>query len=363
MHPRVESLPPPRPDFERFVHVLRREPSDRIPLLELGIHPQVVDAVLDEPLPATDPRASVERNVRAYHRLGYDVMKASAIIPWGVERLHAGDRASPGSGEAERGWADEHEGPISTLDDVAGFKWPQPEEVDFRSLDFATDALPDGMGLIGFSGGVLEFSMDLVGMERLMLATALEPELVDAVVERVGRTVYRVFEEYCRRDAIKALWLGDDLGHKTGLLISPRLLERLVFPWYRRFAALAHEHGRPFLLHSCGNTAEVMGTLVEDVGIDAKHSFEDVIEPVESFIDRWGTKLAVLGGVDVHLLSVGDETAIRERMRAILEYAAPRCSYAAGSGNSIPDYVPVDHFLAMVETVHSFNEERSGGLH
>ncbi|NNE47172.1 MAG: hypothetical protein HKN37_10980 [Rhodothermales bacterium] len=360
MHPRVERMPPPSPDYNRFLRVLRRERPDRVPLIELGIHPTVINTMLDEPTVLSGSvrdimTETVRRSVRAHHRLGYDVVKTSAIIPWDVDRLHARGGVSSGALDVSRAWANESEGPIATLDDLERFAWPQPSDVDFQPVDVATSELRDGMGLIGFSGGVLEFTMDLIGMERFMLATVLDPGLVEAVVERVGQTIYSVFENYCEREEIRALWLGDDLGHKTGLLVSPRLLERLVFPWYQRYAALAHEHGRAFMMHTCGNTREVMGTLIDKVGIDAKHSFEDVIEPVERFVDRWGERIAVLGGVDVHLLTVGDETAISSRVREILEYAVPRCGYAAGSGNSIPDYVPAEHFLAMVAAVHEYN--------
>ena len=34
MHPRVEQLPAPMPDYRRFLQVLRREIPDRIPLIE-----------------------------------------------------------------------------------------------------------------------------------------------------------------------------------------------------------------------------------------------------------------------------------------------------------------------------------------
>ncbi|MBU0617887.1 MAG: uroporphyrinogen decarboxylase family protein, partial [Planctomycetes bacterium] len=58
---------------------------------------------------------------------------------------------------------------------------------------------------------------------------------------------------------------------------------------------------------------------------------------------------------DVHLLSVGDEASIRARTLEVLEYAAPRGGYAAGSGNSIPNYVPPESYLTMIETVVEFN--------
>jgi uroporphyrinogen decarboxylase len=357
MHPRVEQLPKPAPDYRRFLQVLRRERPERVPLIELAVHSEVVNTLLDEPAATgAEPRLALqianERAVRLHHRLGYDVMKVSAPIPFHVKRLKGEDPSVLSAGE--RDWTDEHRGPIGSMADFDGFRWPTLKDVDFGPVEAATKVLPDGMKLIGFSGGVLEFAMDLIGMERLMLATRRDPALVAAVIERVGQTIYRVFETYCQFDSVCALWLGDDLGHKHGTLLSPKWLIEHIVPWYKRFADLAHAHGRPFLLHTCGNTAAVMPAIVE-TGIDAKHSFEDGIEPVEQFHDRWADKIAVLGGVDVHLLATGDAATIKARMRQILEHCAVRGGYAAGSGNSIPNYVPAESYLAMVEAVAEFN--------
>lgn len=354
MHPRVERLPEPAPDFRRFQHVVRRERPDRVPLIELAVHPQVVDALLDEPAAAADARSAVQRNVRLHHRLGYDVVKVSAPIPWDVRRLSGQDPSALSS--KARSWQDQHHGPIGSRDDFERFNWPTPDDVDFGPVETATDALPDGMALIGFSGGVLEFAMDLIGMERFMYATYDAPELIKGVVDRVGQTVLQVFETYCQMESVCAIWLGDDLGSKNGLLVSPELLATHVLPWYRRFAELAHAHDRPFLLHSCGQVEAIMPALIAEVGIDAKHSFEDAIQPVERFIDKWSARIATLGGVDVHLLATGDEAAIRARTRQILEHAAPHGGYALGSGNSIPNYVPPENYLTMIETAAEFNE-------
>ncbi|MEW6251137.1 MAG: uroporphyrinogen decarboxylase family protein [Planctomycetota bacterium] len=389
MHPRVERLPAPAPDWRRFMQVLRRERPARVPLIELAVHPRIVDDLLGNDGPprrtqppsrrgvgpacptagsalsaeTTAPPASLstpaelaaQRCVRLQHRLGYDVVKISAPIPFNIPRLAAADDVASGAG---RPWTDEHAGPLACRADVDRFPWPAPRDVDFGPVRAAAAVLPEGMRLIGFSGGVLEFAMDLMGMTPLMIATRRAPEFVAAVIERVGRVLYSVFAAYCDFDSVCALWLGDDLGHKHGLLVSPEFLRRQVVPWYRRFADLAHSRGRPFLLHTCGNTAALMPDLVA-AGIDAKHSFEDGIEPVERCVEEWGGRVAVLGGVDVHLLATGAEAAIRRRTLAILSYAAPRGGYAAGSGNSIPDYVPPGSFLAMIEAVAEYNGLRA----
>ena len=179
--------------------------------------------------------------------------------------------------------------------------------------------------------------------------------LVKEVVDRVGRLILAAFERFCAMTGIFALWLGDDMGFKTATLISPEHLRQYVLPWHRRYAELAHATGRFFLLHSCGHVEAVMPDLIEDVRIDGKHSFEDAIVPVEEFKKRWGDRVAVLGGVDVDLLSRAPQESIRRRTGEILDRCAPGGGYACGSGNSVTNYVPARNFLTMVEAVHRYN--------
>jgi uroporphyrinogen decarboxylase len=101
---------------------------------------------------------------------------------------------------------------------------------------------------------------------------------------------------------------------------------------------------------------QIMEDLANDVQIDAKHSFEDVIEPVEDFHQKWRHKIAAIGGVDVDLLARGTEDQVRDRTLQILNACAPDGAYIAGSGNSITNYIPVNNYLAMLEAVNEFNK-------
>jgi uroporphyrinogen decarboxylase len=85
------------------------------------------------------------------------------------------------------------------------------------------------------------------------------------------------------------------------------------------------------------------------VGIDGKHSFEDAILPVEEFYARYGERIAVLGGIDVDILAAGTPEQVRKRARTLIEACGSRGRYAIGSGNSIPSYVSVENYLAMVD--------------
>jgi uroporphyrinogen decarboxylase len=361
MHSQIQRrLPKPEPNVECLRRVLQRKHTNRIPLVELAIAEETLAAVHGEPLVPLSRQnglaqfgSAIRQRVQLWHDLGYDYFRARAEIPFQMQTLAARDTAQAATGN--RNWVNEHEGVIKTDADCEGYPWPAPAAVDFAAAESAALVLPDGMGLIGFSGGVLEWSSNLLGLEGMMLLLYDNPSLVRAVVDRVGQIIYDAFHVFCGMDKVFAIWLGDDMGFKTATLLQPQHLREYILPWHKRYAELAHRTGRLFLLHSCGHVEAVMPDLIEDVRIDAKHSFEDVIIPVEEFKRRWGNRVAVLGGVDVDLLSRGTEDDVRRRTSQILEACAPGGGYACGSGNSITNYMPTANYLAMIETIHRFN--------
>ena len=356
---RLDSLPKPQPDVERLKTALRRGRPDRVPLVELAIAEEVL-AELGGPLPTLPPNPSVrqlrdwaEARVRLWWRLGYDYYRVRVEIPFRMERLATDDTAPAAQGQ--RQWVNEQEGIVRTRADIEAYPWPTRAEIGVAQAEAALACLPEGMGAIGFSGGVLEWATGIMGLEHFMMCLYDEPDLAREVVDRVGAAILEGFEMLCEMDSIFALWLGDDMGFKTATLASPEHLRQYILPWHKRYAELAHRTGRLFLLHSCGHVEAIMPDLIHEVGIDAKHSFEDVIVPVEAFYGRWGREVAVMGGVDVDLLARGSADDVRRRTLQILEACAPGGGYACGSGNSVTNYVPTANYLAMVETVHRFN--------
>jgi uroporphyrinogen decarboxylase len=94
---------------------------------------------------------------------------------------------------------------------------------------------------------------------------------------------------------------------------------------------------------------------MNDVVIDGKHSFEDAIMPVQEFQNLYGSRIAVLGGVDMNILSGSSPEAVGRHVRYLLETCGPHGRYAIGSGNSIPSYVPVENYIAMIDEARAFS--------
>jgi uroporphyrinogen decarboxylase len=57
----------------------------------------------------------------------------------------------------------------------------------------------------------------------------------------------------------------------------------------------------------------------------------------------------VLGGMDVDRLTAGTPETVRQHARFLIETCGARGRYAIGSGNSVPSYIPLDNYLAMVD--------------
>lgn len=337
------------PDFDRVLTVLRRrgEP-DRVPFLELFHDLEIIEAAMGSKAPS-DPTELRQFHIDFMLRHGYDyVVGRYAFAFPGREGLAADDTALYSRGQ--RGWQDEHRGPIMSWQDFEAYQWPDPAQADFSELEDYARLLPEGMGCFSIlPGGVLENLISLMGYENLCLAVSDDPDLVQAIVDRVGDCLCGLYEALADMDWIGALWLNDDMGFKTQTALSPAMMRTFILPHQKRLVEIAHAHGKPVMLHACGNLSEVMDDLIHDVGIDAKHSFEDVIQSVSDFKRQYGDRVAALGGIDVDVLARGTEQEVRAYTRRRIEECAPGGGWTLGSGNSVANYIPVENFLAMLD--------------
>jgi uroporphyrinogen decarboxylase len=348
----------PQPDAERFIDVLMgRVRGAAPPLVEYLVDDVVMKPIVTDLLgrdwvgwdgDRASQRAHLDHFIEFWYRMGYDFVRFERGLGFDVRRLLAPDTAPESSNQ--RAWADEHQGAIQTWADFERYPWPAVAEMDFFPFEYINDHLPEGMGLMTcHAAGVFENVSQIMSLEGLCLALYDDPDLVTAVADKVGTLLLEFYRHLLDLDRMIALFQGDDMGFRTGTLVSPPALKELILPWHKRFADMAHAHGVPYFMHSCGNLETIMEDLIEVVGIDGKHSFEEAILPVQDFQARYGDRIAVLGGVDVDILAASSPEQIRQKTRFLIETCGARGRYAVGSGNSVPSYIPVANYLAMVD--------------
>ena len=335
-----------RPDYRRLEKVLTRSAvPDRVPFYELFI-----EDVMVERMTGKKPSPAVE--VELYYRLGHDYCNYSPAM--GLEQTHClvADDTGENNPEGRREWLDSDRGVITSRRELDAYDWPSVGDWCCASFPEYERLLPEGMKIVIRPTGVFENVRRLVGMVPLSFLLYDDPALVADIFQRVGETIHgaikRTFDGVNLRSVFGCI-MGDDLAHGRGTIVAPDVYRRHVFPWMRRVADLVHAHGMPFGLHSCGDNEEIMEELIEDVRIDAKHSFQDNVMPVTSFKAKYGKRIAVLGGLDLDKLASWPVEQVRPYCRKVLAACMEGGGYALGTGNSPATYVRLENFYAMHE--------------
>lgn len=332
-----------QPNFENVLKVMRREAPDRPTLFELFMNRPLYELVNGRKCPEGDTCASCEFTAEAFARMGYDYATTHASF-FG---FHAGEHHYKKSISLNEGAV------ITDERSYEAYDWPNPEDYDSSWLDKVK--LPEGMKLMVMGpGGVLENVISLTGYDNLCFMLYEQPELVEQLFEHVGTRLVTYYKMALENDNVGLISSNDDWGFNTQTFLSPEQMRKYVFPWHRKIVEAVHAAGRPVLLHSCGFCGEVIDDIV-DMGYDAKHSYEDNILPVEQAYEAWHDRIALLGGIDVNFICTADEQAIRARTRALIERTQQRGGYMVGTGNSVPEYIPVNAFMAMVSEATGYN--------
>ncbi|MEA3288456.1 MAG: uroporphyrinogen decarboxylase family protein [Candidatus Marinimicrobia bacterium] len=334
-------------NFENLLLVLKGRVPTRPTLFEFGVNDRVIGNLSGEPTEDTSSRiAPFSRLIKAFLNGGYDYATISA---WRTKTLDF-----PKSETAEKASHSLNSGSmISDSESFEKYAWPDPERGDYDLYYDLKVVLPEGMKLIASgNGGLLENVIDLVGFENISMMSMLNEALTTKIFDAVGARLLRFYEIVAPIETIGACIVNDDWGFKNQTMFSPDMLKRWVFPWHKKMVEAIHKAGKPAILHSCGQLEAVMDDVIYDLKYDAKHSFEDQITPIETAYDLWHDRIALLGGIDMDFLARSTPDKIIQRSKEMLEIGMERGGYALGSGNSIPDYIPDDNYLAMISTVN-----------
>lgn len=132
------------------------------------------------------------------------------------------------------------------------------------------------------------------------------------------------------------LWISEDFGYKNGLFCSPQVLEELFFPFYKEIVDFVHSYDLPIVLHACGGIEKAL-PLIVNAGFDGLNPMQvsagcDVVR----FAEKYGDKLAFIGGLDARILESGDRKLIKGKIIEMLgALKSLGARYVFGSDHSI----------------------------
>lgn len=334
------------PDINQMLKVLRGEKADKVPLFELFMDPPVNEFFAGRKADETDKNGYLKLVIDASYNAGYDyasTMACDLVFPT-LKRESEASVSMSGSGV------------ISDWESFHSYSWPDIEKCDFSRLEEIADYLPGGMKLAVMApDGILECVTLLLGYDNMCYMLYDEPELLEAVFNKVGSIQTEYYEKAAAYDTVGFLISSDDWGFNTQTLLPVEVLRKLIFPWNKKIVEAAHRNGKPAVLHSCGYMMDIMEDIIEDMKFDAKHSYEDNIFSVEDSYKKWGNRISILGGLDLQFLDSSSCEEIKMRCKKMMELSKENGRYALGTGNSMVKYISFEKYVAIIEAANEFN--------
>lgn len=337
----------PDPDFRRVQTALACAQPDRVPLGELWVDRTIMEDFIHKPIGSHDTGEDydLEAEIEFWYRAGYDYIH---IEPRYFFPKKSGRRPTP----------DEHAGLITKWDEFAQYPWPSLADVDFSALERAPDLLPPGMAIIAGTSGIFEEAWMIMGFETLCLAIYDQPDLVAAVFNRVGSFITQIFERIVAHPGVGALWISDDLAYTSGPMLNPDIYRKWLFPWYRHIKKIAVKNHLPLLLHSDGDLSLLLPDLLE-LRFNGLQPIEPKAMDIRALKKSLSSRLCLIGNVELDFPLVrGKQDDVTQVVKELIRDVAPGGGFCLGSSNTIPYYVPLDNYVAMLEACREYGSYR-----
>ena len=345
---------------ERVRLALEHRTTDRVPIAMVcaGLNPPVHAAM------ETHLRATRDTSVERYLLEHVDIVDVSPpyvgppLAPggdiWGVIRRPV----SYGSGAYDEIVRYPLESARSPAD-LETHAWPDPAWFDYAAVPGIIRAAMDRRvrATMVSNGNLFETSWYMRGFERMLMDLALNPELANAIFERVCSFYCEHFTRVLEAadGGVDLVFTADDIGGQQGLLMSLDMWERNIKPYHERLNRAIHAFGAKVIYHSDGAVMRAVPGLIE-MGIDVLQALQFDAAGMDPVVlkENYGDRLCFEGGISVqHTLPFGTAEQVRREVIERVEVLGRSGGYILGPSHAIQAGTPPENIVAMFDTAAS----------
>lgn len=244
----------------------------------------------------------------------------------------------------------------SALDDYLARRFPDPRAPG--RLDAGAAALK-ALGDSRYCFGTVHLTLferlhALRGMAEVFTDFYLHPAEVRRLLEALATYAKELIRAWGELGA-DAVFLTDDWGSQTYLMISPAMWRSFFKDHYAALFAEAHRFGMDVIFHSCGNVMPIVDDLIE-VGMDVLDPVQPGAMDADEVARRFGGRVSFCGAIDLQQLLV---RGTPEQVRSEVHRIAHLLGRPFGGGlilspaNVLTPDVPLENLAALFEAAHT----------
>lgn len=170
--------------------------------------------------------------------------------------------------------------------------------------------------------GIFEPINGVFGIENhLAFLLLYEDELRQVYQRQVDWTLS--FINNCLDLGVDMIHISDDWGGQQGLMFSPDVWWRMIFPYQQQLCDAVKRRGAFLSLHSDGNINSVLDGIVR-LGFDVVHPYQESAGMDLSVFQReYQQHFTVMGGLDIQsTLGFGDLDRLRDEITRVIDMFA-----------------------------------------
>ena len=244
--------------------------------------------------------------------------------------------------------------PLADDGAIDSYEGPDPHRPElYEEAARVVRAFKDEYWIVGVTvTTIFECAWALRGYEALLMDFVANP----ALVERILDIPYRYHLTAAMKLAelgVDMIWIGDDVGMQTGMLISPAHWRRFLKPRMARFIATLKEINPELKVayHSDGAISPIIPELIE-VGIDVLNPIQPNCMDPALLKEEYGDRLCFWGSIDEQrTLPFGKPLDVAEEVLVRLRTLGRSGGLILGPTHHVQLDTPMENFWAMVNTI------------
>jgi uroporphyrinogen decarboxylase len=199
---------------------------------------------------------------------------------------------------------------------------------------------------------IFETAWALRGYERLLSDFVLNPDLAEHILEipyRYHLTAAKKLVEM----GVDMIWIGDDVGAQSRMLISPRHWRQYLKPRMANFIAELKSINPQVKVayHSDGYIYPIISELIE-IGLDVLNPIQPASMDPARLKKEFGDKLCFWGSIDEqHTLPFGSPEDVKAEVRNRLKTIGKNGGLIIAPTHHVQLDTPMENFWAMINTV------------
>jgi len=207
--------------------------------------------------------------------------------------------------------------------------------------------------------GIFECLNGVFGIENhLQYLLLFEKELHE--VYRRQCAWNQAFAHNCIDLGVDMVHVSDDWGGQHGLLFSPEVWWRLIYPYHQPTCRAVKERGAFLSLHSDGNVRALLDGIV-NLGFDVVHPYQESAGmDLGEYRDRLAGKFVLMGGLDVQTtIGFGKLDSLKAEIERVLRM------FSGGgllfcTSHFVQDHCTIEELRIAFDTVHALSREVCG---